>query len=46
MPRMLYGTAWKKERTAVLVEQAVLGGFRGEGVWAERHAGAAQGPSA
>lgn len=36
MPRMLYGTAWKKERTAVLVEQAVLAGFRGEEVWAER----------
>ncbi|KAF6254599.1 NADP-dependent oxidoreductase domain-containing protein [Scenedesmus sp. NREL 46B-D3] len=29
MPRMLYGTAWKKERTAELVEQAVLTGFRG-----------------
>jgi hypothetical protein len=30
MPRMLYGTAWKKERTSALVEQAVLAGFRGE----------------
>ena len=26
---MLYGTAWKKERTAGLVERAVLAGFRG-----------------
>ncbi|WIA43819.1 hypothetical protein OEZ86_010235 [Tetradesmus obliquus] len=26
---MIYGTAWKKERTAELVEQAVLAGFRG-----------------
>jgi len=26
---MLYGTAWKKERTADLVMQAVLSGFRG-----------------
>lgn len=30
MPRMMYGTAWKKERTTALVEQAVLAGFRGE----------------
>ncbi|KAL6050370.1 Aldo-keto reductase family 4 member C8 [Balamuthia mandrillaris] len=29
MPRMLYGTAWKKERTTELVVQAVLAGFRG-----------------
>jgi diketogulonate reductase-like aldo/keto reductase len=29
MPRILYGTAWKKERTAALVEQAVTQGFRG-----------------
>eukprot|EP00877_Chromochloris_zofingiensis_P003181 jgi/Chrzof1/12864/Cz07g10050.t1 len=29
MPRMMYGTAWKKERTAQLVERAVLAGFRG-----------------
>ncbi|KAJ3056045.1 hypothetical protein HK097_008282 [Rhizophlyctis rosea] len=28
-PRMLYGTAWKKERTTSLVVQAVLAGFRG-----------------
>jgi hypothetical protein len=26
---MMYGTAWKKERTAALVETAVLAGFRG-----------------
>ena len=29
MPKILYGTAWKKERTATLVEQAVTLGFRG-----------------
>lgn len=29
MPNLLYGTAWKKERTADLVEQAVQIGFRG-----------------
>jgi diketogulonate reductase-like aldo/keto reductase len=29
MPRMLYGTAWKAERTADLVQQAVKNGFRG-----------------
>ena len=29
MPRIIYGTAWKKERTAALVEQAVTLGFRG-----------------
>lgn len=29
MPKILYGTAWKKERTADLVEKAVLVGFRG-----------------
>jgi diketogulonate reductase-like aldo/keto reductase len=29
MPRILYGTAWKKERTADLVTQAVMAGFRG-----------------
>lgn len=29
MPGLIYGTAWKKERTADLVEQAVLLGFRG-----------------
>ena len=29
MPSLLYGTAWKKERTADLVVQAVLSGFRG-----------------
>ena len=29
MPPMLYGTAWKKERTATLVCQAVAAGFRG-----------------
>jgi diketogulonate reductase-like aldo/keto reductase len=29
MPRILYGTAWKKDRTAALVEQALSLGFRG-----------------
>lgn len=29
MPTLIYGTAWKKERTADLVVQAVLSGFRG-----------------
>ena len=29
MPRFLYGTAWKKERTAELVAQALEAGFRG-----------------
>jgi diketogulonate reductase-like aldo/keto reductase len=29
MPKMIYGTAWKKEQTADLVEQALLSGFRG-----------------
>lgn len=29
MPKLLYGTAWKKERTAALVEQAISLGFRG-----------------
>ncbi len=29
MPRLIYGTAWKKERTADLVEKAVNLGFRG-----------------
>lgn len=29
MPRIIYGTAWKKERTADLVEKALLAGFRG-----------------
>ena len=29
MPRILYGTAWKKERTAELVVQALEAGFRG-----------------
>ncbi|MDI4665417.1 aldo/keto reductase [Xanthobacter autotrophicus] len=29
MPRILYGTAWKKERTASLVEAALRAGFRG-----------------
>jgi diketogulonate reductase-like aldo/keto reductase len=28
-PRILYGTAWKKSRTAELVEQAIAAGFRG-----------------
>lgn len=29
MPRMIYGTAWKKEATAANVEQAVAAGFAG-----------------
>lgn len=29
MPRIIYGTAWKKERTATLVEEALRTGFRG-----------------
>jgi diketogulonate reductase-like aldo/keto reductase len=29
MPRLIYGTAWKKERTAALVERALSAGFRG-----------------
>lgn len=29
MPRLLYGSAWKKERTAALVELALRSGFRG-----------------
>ena len=29
MPPIMYGTAWKKERTEELVVQAVLHGFRG-----------------
>lgn len=29
MPRIIYGTAWKKERTASLVKQAIGLGFRG-----------------
>jgi len=29
MPRIIYGTAWKQERTAALVEQAIEAGFRG-----------------
>ena len=29
VPRIIYGTAWKKDRTAALVEQAVTLGFRG-----------------
>ena len=29
MPAILYGTAWKKERTRTLVELAVTSGFRG-----------------
>ncbi len=29
MPPMIYGTAWKKERTAELVVQAIQSGFRG-----------------
>jgi len=29
MPKMIYGTAWKKERTTALVELALRSGFRG-----------------
>ncbi|MGH8549855.1 MAG: aldo/keto reductase family protein [Methylococcales bacterium] len=29
IPKIIYGTAWKKERTEALVEQAVTLGFRG-----------------
>lgn len=29
MPWIIYGTAWKQDRTAALVEQAILAGFRG-----------------
>lgn len=29
MPRIIYGTAWKVDRTADLVERAVMAGFRG-----------------
>jgi hypothetical protein len=29
MPRLIYGTAWKKEATTQLVINAVLNGFRG-----------------
>jgi diketogulonate reductase-like aldo/keto reductase len=29
MPRILYGTAWKKEQTEALVRQAIRAGFRG-----------------
>jgi diketogulonate reductase-like aldo/keto reductase len=29
IPRLIYGTAWKKDRTAALVEQAIGLGFRG-----------------
>lgn len=29
MPRMIYGTAWKKEKTTDLVKKAITSGFRG-----------------
>jgi diketogulonate reductase-like aldo/keto reductase len=29
IPKLVYGTAWKKERTADLVYQALKAGFRG-----------------
>jgi diketogulonate reductase-like aldo/keto reductase len=29
VPKIIYGTAWKKDRTAALVEQAITLGFRG-----------------
>ena len=28
MPNMIYGTAWKKENTTKLVEDALLSGFK------------------
>lgn len=32
MPSMIYGTAWKKEKTTDLVVAAILAGFRGVGI--------------
>lgn len=29
IPKMIYGTAWKKDKTAQLVKEAILTGFRG-----------------
>lgn len=29
IPRLIYGTAWKKDQTKALVKQALLAGFRG-----------------
>ena len=29
MPSLVYGTAWKKDQTRILVKQALLAGFRG-----------------
>ncbi len=29
VPKIIYGTAWKKDRTAALVEKAITLGFRG-----------------
>jgi hypothetical protein len=29
MPRLIYGTAWKKDATTQLVIKAILNGFRG-----------------
>ena len=29
MPRLIYGTAWKKDRTTNLVVKAIQAGFRG-----------------
>ena len=29
LPSLIYGTAWKKDHTRVLVKQALLAGFRG-----------------
>ena len=29
LPPIIYGTAWKKEQTAELVDQAITLGFRG-----------------
>ena len=29
IPSLIYGTAWKKDQTRLLVKQALLAGFRG-----------------
>ena len=29
IPPLIYGTAWKKDQTRILVKQALLAGFRG-----------------
>jgi diketogulonate reductase-like aldo/keto reductase len=37
MPRIIYGTAWKKDRTADLVVKAIQTGFRGIDTGCQRH---------